>query len=521
MRTLLGEKSIPCNIPTATLESHFNKPAVAIDTDHLPGWLDDGTADQPPNTSDELTHPVTPEEVEIQLKRLPWQSSPGPDGVEYRLWKSAPASSHAMAAIFSTCLVNCRFPDAWKRSNTILIHKGGDEMQPSNWRPISLQSTIYKVFAAVMARRLAEWCLTEKKLSPSQKGFLPMEGCAEHSFTMESIIADAKRRRKDLRILWLDLRNAFGSVPHDLLWLMMNKLKVPVQFIEVCKEVYAGSSQRIRCKEGFTNDIQLKVGIKQGCPLSPLLFNIALEALLPVLDRRGVGYKLENGSAGKQLVYADDISILSSSKEEIQDTLRLVKEFTDWSSLAINVRKCGCLSMINSSSRGRYVEPFSPEFGGQRIPALLWEDAYRYLGVEVGRLRPDTATTQLSRQILEVVDTILDSRLADWQKVDAINLFALSKVNYLLSTSILNRTWAAKLDSEVRKRVKKSLRLPVRTLCAFFHLPCGMGGLGLTSIEDSHGPESPQMPGLKGQTCLGCGLGPTASHHYQENRTCP
>ncbi len=60
-----------------------------------------------------------------------------------------------------------------------------------------------------------------------------MEGCAEHSFTMESIIEDAKRRRKDPRIF----RNAFGSVPHELLWFMMRRLKVPAQFITICQVI--------------------------------------------------------------------------------------------------------------------------------------------------------------------------------------------------------------------------------------------------------------------------------------------
>ena len=116
-----------------------------------------------------------------------------------------------------------------------MIHKSGDETQPSNWRPISLQPTIFKIFAAVMARRLASWEVAEGKLSPSQ-GFLPTEGCVEHSFTMESVLTDSKRRRRDLRILWLDLKNAFGTVPHDRLWWTMDRLQMPVPFEAMEKE---------------------------------------------------------------------------------------------------------------------------------------------------------------------------------------------------------------------------------------------------------------------------------------------
>ena len=422
--------------------------------------------------------------MEAQLKRLPWQSAPGPDGVDYRLWKATPASIPLLTAIYTTCQVNCRFPEAWKRSNTILIHKSGDEAVPGNWRPISLQPTIYKIFAAVMAKRLATWAVMGGKISACQKGFLPMEGCSEHSFIMESVMSDAKRRRKDVRIMWLDLRNAFGSVSHDLLWLMMRRLQVPEHFIDLCQEIYTGSTQRVRCKEGYTDDIPVSVGIKQGCPLSPLLFNLALEALLPALNARSTGYTLENGSTVKQLVFADDISLVTPSKAELEGMLLIVHQFCEWSGLSLNVRKCGCLSIINSSARGRYVEPFSPCFGDQCIPALRWEDTYRYLGVEVGRQRSGTLDN-LSKEIEATVDKILETRLADWQKLDAINTFALSKTTYVLSSSLPNRTWAAKLDSVVRKKVERAFRLPVRTISAIFHLPCKLGGFGLQSIEDN------------------------------------
>ncbi len=132
---------------------------------------------------------------------------------------------------------------------------------------------------------LPSTAVMEGKISTSQKGFLPTEGCAEHSFTMESLICDTKRRRKDVRILWLYLRNAFGSVSHELLWFMMKRLEVPQPFIDLCQEIYQESSQRIRSGNSYTSDIPINVRIKQGCPLSPLLFNLALEAVLPILNQ--------------------------------------------------------------------------------------------------------------------------------------------------------------------------------------------------------------------------------------------
>ena len=84
--------------------------------------------------------------------------------------------------------------------------------------------------------------------------------------------------------------------------------------------------------------------------------------------------------------------------------MEVVTEFTGWSHLSLNVGKCGCLSMMNRGSRGRYVEPFSPLYGSEPIPALKWEDTYKYLGVEIGRPK---RVDPLLQQIEELVDTIL------------------------------------------------------------------------------------------------------------------
>ena len=483
MRNLLGETPTYCDIPAARLEQYFDRPPQHLGQTPPPWLIPELAAD--PGDAGDLTYPVTKQEVTVQLKRLPWQSSPGPDQVGYQVRKLAlQSSSEVLCSIFNTCLINNKVPASWKRSNTILLPKSGDLHLPENWRPISLQPTIYKILAAVMARRLASWAIEGGKLSPAQKGFLPMEGCAEHTFTVESLLEDSKRKKKNLRILWLDLQNAFGSVPHDLLWFMLRFAGVPAHFIDLCREIYSGSTQKVRGRS-WTRDLPVGVGIKQGCPLSPLLFNFALEGILPHLMSSSVGYKLSNDTSVSTLGYADDICMVGKTKDDIQKALHLFMEFAEWACLRINPRKCGCLSAINGSKRGCYIEPYSPLAGADHIPALKWEDAYKHLGVPVQRSRQGDPRTSLQEEVLSIVAKILGSRLTDWQKLDAINTFALSKMTYQLSAAMLNRGWAEKLDAEVRRKIKRSFGLPMRTAGAFFHLPQRMGGLGVRSMLDS------------------------------------
>jgi len=129
-----------------------------------------------------------------------------------------------------------------------------------------------------------------------------------------------------LSVVWLDLKNAFGSVPHNTIWDLMTRLDVPNHFTAVCREIYSDSTQKIRSKGGLTNPIKVTKGIKQGCPLSPLLFNLVLEGILPQLQQVG-GYKFQGGTTVRALAYADDLCIIGLSKEDIQHMLDLIYTF--------------------------------------------------------------------------------------------------------------------------------------------------------------------------------------------------
>ena len=147
-----------------------------------------------------------------------------------------------------------RIPLSRKTNHTILIYKKGDIHNPANWRPISLQNSIYKIYTAILANRLGSWYISTKTISPMQKGFFPYEGCYEYSFLMQSVL-DSKRQKKDLRIVWFDLKNAFGSIPHNKIFEMMQRLGVDQNFIDLCKDIHHQSSFKIHLGNTFTNDI--------------------------------------------------------------------------------------------------------------------------------------------------------------------------------------------------------------------------------------------------------------------------
>ena len=130
-------------------------------------------------------------------------------------------------------------------------------------------SCMYKLFMSVMASRLVNFCIDNTLLSDSQKSARPSEGCYEHTFLLQSLVLDAKRLQKNVCLAWLDLKNAFGSVLHDVLVITLSHLGVPQSVVDLIQNVYTSAHTVVRTPAGETNKIPLLSSVKQGC-LYPL-----------------------------------------------------------------------------------------------------------------------------------------------------------------------------------------------------------------------------------------------------------
>ncbi|KAL5510005.1 hypothetical protein EMCRGX_G005469 [Ephydatia muelleri] len=216
-----------CKIGDEDLVEHFNaaySTQPPLGPPHL--WLfPPGNSDAPVETAegDVLAEPFSPEEVVGQFRRTK-RSAPGVDGITYANWRWVDPLGTILAIIFNVCRLNKKVPSAWKHSTVTLIHKGGNVASVRNWRTISLQLNIYKLYSALIAQQIGSWAVQTAAFSPSQKGFLAYDGCAEHNFLLRSMLTDSRRGKRNLALAWLDLREAFRSVHHNLLSLMMERM---------------------------------------------------------------------------------------------------------------------------------------------------------------------------------------------------------------------------------------------------------------------------------------------------------
>ena len=224
----------------------------------------------------------------------------------------------------------------------------------------------------------------------------------------------------------------------------------------------------IKTANGITAPIRCDKGVKQGCPLSPILFNFAMEPIIRAADSIPSGDYAFGNHTIRSLAYADDLCVLTQSTNSMQEVLQAIQSASNWAGLNFNSRKCGTLTLSRSACQ--FAENFSPTLNNELIPSLKWEDHYKYLGCKVGGDYKAEAIAQ-GKEYVGCCKAILESGLADWQKLDAIHRFAKSGLTYILQNTLPNRVWAQRIDKEVRNMAKHAFKLPKRTISAFFHVP--------------------------------------------------
>ena len=411
---------------------------------------------------DSLGFPISPSEV-VKKLRSSSNTSPGADRVEYRHLKAVDPKGQILSSIFNRCLTENDVPIKWKASRTILIHKKGDASAVANFRPIALMSCIYKLFMSIMANRLVKYSIDNDLLSTAQKSARPTEGCYEHTFILQSLVLDAKRHQKNLFLSWLDLQNAFGSV------------------VNLVKNIYTDATTEVRTPNGFTPNINILAGVKQGCPLSPILFNLCIEIIIRAISSTGnrIGPVKHYDHEISVLAYADDLVIIAKTKDKLQKLLDVAGQTADLVGLEFRPDKCASLSMVYGKRHCDNIQINVFKVQGNEMPALKEHEHYRYLGVPIGMIRDISSLDNLVDDLCSDLDRICNSLLAPWQKVDAIRTFVQPALTFALRAGEPLKSSLEKYKKKLVEVVRGICNLPMRGSSLIIFASTSVGGLGL------------------------------------------
>ncbi|UYV65222.1 hypothetical protein LAZ67_3003636 [Cordylochernes scorpioides] len=203
------------NISISDWQEFYNK---LLDTESIPDY--EPVTMTFLNTDNELTKCITLNEISKEISRIRHGKAAGFDDIMNEAIKALPKDCLiSLKDIFNRILRMSEFPTTWLKSVIQPIFKNGDPDDPSNYRGIALLSNIAKLFTSILKSRLGSWIERRNIVPENQAGFRAGHSCQDHIFTLLSLIQmTLSRKRRKCYMFFVDLKKAFDTVPHSLLW---------------------------------------------------------------------------------------------------------------------------------------------------------------------------------------------------------------------------------------------------------------------------------------------------------------
>src|SRR3989441_962022 len=251
-------------------------------------------------------------EARLAIGKAKSGKAAGPSGVAADMLKAAgEAGVKWVTDICNEVVRSGVVPVDWRRSWMVNVYKGkGNALECSSYRGIKLLEHVLKVLERVIETRLRKTV----KIDDMQFGFSPGKGTTDAIFIVQQVQEKLLGKQKELWMAFVDLEKAFDRVPCEVLWWALRHAGVEKWMVNVIKSLYEGVTTAVKRNGEDSESFEVKVGVHQGSVLSPLLFNIVMQA---------IAHNFKKGLPW-ELLYADDLVLLAESR------LELKKRLTEW-----------------------------------------------------------------------------------------------------------------------------------------------------------------------------------------------
>lgn len=392
---------------------------------------------------------ISPEEIMRALRKTHPGKAPGLDGIPPLLYRRA---RHVMAPLlcklFSAIGATGQTPQGFLDGRISLIYKGeGDKALAKSYRPITLLNTDYRLLAKVLALRLSP-CLGDI-IDPEQTAFVRGRSIGENILLLQCLPQLLATHGDSAAVVFCDFNKAYDTVNRDFLYSCMETLGVGSGFIAWAKLLLSNTKACAVVNGHFSGFSCFEAGVRQGCPLAPLLYLFIAQALLRHLKHHNVGLKV-----GSRLLtaaqFADDTEVLLPSLAAIPSFLQVMDTFRAASGQSLNLTKTKALPIGAPPLEGA---PPATISGLAVVPAA------KALGIDFQAwiLPPkpdmDAKMTSLQRNY----KSIARLQLSIFGRAFSSASYGISKLLYLAEYCGLSDELAAQLDHLTTKLIARGL----------------------------------------------------------------
>ena len=351
-------------------------------------------------------------------------------------------------------------PTSFHEAHTVLLYKSGDKNDPNNWRPISISSILRRIIERVLEKRLRSYI----NLSSNQRGFSVSPGCHINSSIINGLLKRAKTSKMDMVVIFLDIMKAFDYVGHQHLLLTLQSAGLPEPLKNLIWSLQQDNFTRIVVNGNKTQKIHFKKGVLQGSPLSPLLFNLAIDFILRELNEAKVSKRFGCSVAPEldqisALGFADDTALVANSRASATELTSMAKHLFEQVGLFINEKKSVAICL----KKGVLDETDFIFDKAITINSLKQDQKIRYLGVTFKQEIVLNAARVMNNLKQDLEKLIGSAMLHPDQKLSIINQYIWPKLIYPLQTAPLHKishSFLEDIDKLIRNAVKETVGLP-------------------------------------------------------------
>jgi ribonuclease HI len=382
-------------------------------TRNMKTTLDEGMKDR-------MGKEITSGDIEAALKESANEKAPGLDGIPTEMWKllhqqyrSAKEDkrhlycniTEALAYIFNDIAENgitegTEFNEGWMCP----MYKKKEADNIANYRPITVLNTDYKIFTKVIATRLSE--VAPQLIHPDQARFIRGRSIFDQIEQTATTINYAKLKGINGAIVALDQEKPYDKLTHPYLWKILEKLNFPERTIKMIKVLYQNAKTSVILNGIISDSFLVTRGVRQGDPMSCILFNLGIEPLAANIRNSGIkGIEVPNlDDPVKVSLFADDTTVILAEHDSLEELNGLLTQWCSISGAKFNVEKTEVIPIGTKEYRKSVRETRKLSDDSAPIPETVHiaadKESTRILGAWVGN---ETNPEEPWRPIVETI----------------------------------------------------------------------------------------------------------------------
>lgn len=309
------------------------------------------------------------EEIEKVIQQLKNNRCAGADEIQAEMVKHGGKNlQNMLCKLIQEIWRKEEMPREWKEAIICPLFKKGEKENCENYRGIALLSVLYKILATCIKNKLVNHA--ENKLGEYQSGFRRGRSVVDQIYTLKEIQATSYQHKLQTHLLFIDFKQAYDSIEREQLYRALNNLQIPRKLIRLIRMTLQDTINMVKVNGELSRKFIVRSGLRQGDPLSAVLFNLALESTIRTsgINRQSTLYHHWH----QCVAFADDLTILTRTKEELRNVTKKI---------VLAAREMG-LKINESKTKYMVWSDNQYEQGGQLTVKVDQNKEYRFKEVE-------------------------------------------------------------------------------------------------------------------------------------------